>query len=73
MSNISFAPSGIETREQCPRCDEMATLEHGIAYDGDAPIGCQHYWHCPECGDSMAIVCYDCPHCVPDGLDDPDK
>ena len=64
MKPISFAPSGITTTEQCPRCDEMATLEHGLAYRGDTPIGPQHFWHCPECGDSMAIVCYDCLLCM---------
>lgn len=61
---VSFAPNGTKTVEWCPECNTPdVEVEHGTAYKGDTPLGPQHYWHCPECGDSMAIVAYDCPHC----------
>jgi len=49
------------TRETCPVCEIQAIkVEHGIDEYG---LPC-HIMHCPRCGESIAIVCYDCPHCL---------
>jgi len=70
LNGPAFAPNGIVTHETCPVCQEPdVRVEHGrqiIYHDGvryDA--GPQHLWHCPECGNSLVIVGYDCPHCAP--------
>ena len=56
-----FTPNGIVTFKKCPECREPDTkVEHGKDIH-DLPV---HYWHCRECGDSMAIVCFDCPSCA---------
>lgn len=55
-----FAPNGIVTYEDCPVCGAPdMRVEHGK--DGRGSF--QHFEHCTECGDSMPIVCYDCPAC----------
>lgn len=69
-----FTPNGQITYETCPFCQEPdVKVEHGqetLASDHDGTIkdfrdlGPQHYWHCPECGDSFVIV-LDCPLCAP--------
>lgn len=68
LNGTAFAPNGIVTYETCPVCQEPdVQVEHGrrILYRNGAryDAGPQHYWHCPECGDSMVIVGHDCPHC----------
>ena len=56
-----FVPNGIVTYEDCPVCGAPdMRVEHGKSGRGSL----QHFEHCPECGDSMVIVCYDCPHCL---------
>jgi rubrerythrin len=63
----AFAPNGIKTREPCPQCHTPdVEVEHGLAYEKNETklVEPQHYWHCPECGDSMRIVLYDCPICL---------
>lgn len=55
-----FIPNGNRTVEPCPACQNPdQEVEHGQDDKGSF----MHYAHCPECGDSMPIVCYDCPHC----------
>ena len=65
-----FAPNGTETTEDCPVCREPSiVVEHGHKFlvheNGyhEATTIPQHYSHCPECGSSIATVCYDCKHC----------
>lgn len=64
-----FSPNGIVTEETCPVCQEPGIqIEHGrevLLEDRQRrDTGrYQHYEHCPECGDSTPIVCYDCEHC----------
>ena len=56
-----FAPNGVVTHEFCCECDEPdIKVEHGKDVYG-YPI---HFEHCPKCGDSMPILCFDCPNCV---------
>lgn len=66
--------SGKVTYETCPVCDEPEVkVEHGqqtkLVLDEsghvveDVKLGPMHYSHCPNCGDSTAVVCYDCPLC----------
>ncbi len=45
----------ITTIEPCPTCRSIATCEHlsGI-----------HLWDCPNCGEIVATVGYDCPDCA---------
>lgn len=56
-----FIPNGIITHEECPVCREPnIKVEHGKDVCGYPT----HFEHCPNCGDSMSIVCFDCPNCV---------
>ena len=67
--NICFTPNGNVTYEECPVCREPdVKVEHGqytCIKPGEKPrdLGPAHYWHCPICGDDIAIVAGDCPHC----------
>jgi len=55
-----FVPNGIVTYGDCPVCRAPdMRVEHGKSGRGSL----QHFEHCTECGDSMPIVCYDCPFC----------
>lgn len=55
-----FKPNGITTLEPCPVCQEPnIKIEHGHDNEGSR----MHYEHCPNCGDSMPVVCYDCEYC----------
>ena len=48
------------TTEPCLTCQHPdATCEHGLR-DQFGPI---HIWNCPECGEELLILCYDCPEC----------
>jgi hypothetical protein len=47
--------------EDCPECGASATCEHGRDEHGRRV----HLWNCLFCGESMSIVCYDCPICEP--------
>ena len=59
MTGASMTLNGEVSYETCPECYEPdVKVEHG--YDG---VGFRHYWHCPNCGDSIAIVCHDCRLC----------
>lgn len=60
-----FCPNGVITHETCPECQGMdVKREHGTGavYDRDTgrfvkteiPV---YMSHCPECGDSLVIVC----------------
>jgi predicted RNA-binding Zn-ribbon protein involved in translation (DUF1610 family) len=53
--------NGRVTQEMCPECNYPypVRVEHGRSKSGTN----MHHWHCPECGDSMVLVCYDCPDC----------
>lgn len=53
----------MKTTEPCPVCkNPEATCEHGIK---DAETGLfVHLWNCPDCGESAALVGYDCPECT---------
>ena len=50
------------TYEFCPECNYPyhVKVEHGQNAESGSNM---HYWHCPDCGDSMVFVAYDCPHC----------
>jgi len=52
--------NGNVTFEECPECawPDPVKVEHG--HDEYGPM---HYWHCPNCGDSMVIVAWNCPMC----------
>lgn len=50
--------NGLSEPRPCPVCGTMAKVSHGI--DAAHPM---HYWECPECRDSIAIVCYHCESC----------
>ena len=60
----SIVLNGIKTRGTCPCCQtENVLFEHGYDERGkEYPL---HLERCPECGDSIVIVGYDCPHCKP--------
>jgi predicted RNA-binding Zn-ribbon protein involved in translation (DUF1610 family) len=47
------------THEPCPTCGMPATCEHGER--GGKRV---HLWRCPECGDCLSFVGYDCVDCV---------
>lgn len=62
MSIRAFSPDGAVTFESCPVCQELdVKAEHGEEVeiiDGVAhSTGIeQRLWHCPVCGDSIAMV-----------------
>lgn len=60
----SIVLNGIKTRETCPCClTEDILIEHGHEERGEEFS--LHLEHCPECGESIVIVGYDCPECHP--------
>jgi hypothetical protein len=51
----------ITTCETCPVCQtQNIRVDHG-AMDGRGNN--IHIEHCPECGQSYPMVCYECEHC----------
>ena len=49
------------TYETCPVCQEPEVkVEHVLEGWSGLPA---HLWHCPECGESLVYVAYDCPNC----------
>jgi len=54
--------SGKVTHEPCPVCGKPdMKVEHGR----DEHDSNRHIETCSECGESLPIVCYDCPDCLP--------
>lgn len=56
------------TNESCPQCQTPATCQHGRSgkmVDGAfVDTGCNiHLWKCEFCGESQALVAYDCEFC----------
>lgn len=53
------------TYEDCPECGmPEVEIEHVWAIVNDSTKELPyHIYDCPECGESMALVCYDCPVC----------
>jgi len=48
------------TQAECPVCgDPEARVRHEIDPFGHP----RHIWYCPECGQSVMDVLWDCPHC----------
>lgn len=43
------------TTEPCPTCKAPATCRH---------LSGSHVWDCPNCGEIIATVCYECPDCI---------
>lgn len=72
MSDTSvavFCPNGVVSGEVCPACGSDSTVEHGhsgILFDDEPLVSdlAQHFWHCPECGDTVVLVVHECPHCA---------
>jgi hypothetical protein len=47
----------------CGPCDEDVQIRHVI----DGFTGSRlHAWNCPDCGEHVVIVGYDCPDCPPE-------
>jgi hypothetical protein len=53
--------NGNETIEACPACDSLTITRHGANDEGNP----RHCTDCPECGESIVIVGYDCDSCNP--------
>lgn len=58
--------NGVKTKEPCPICQNPdMIIEHGRSEqpNGEPSKKFQHFELCPECGDSMPHVAYDCAGC----------
>ena len=62
-----FIPNRVITHEECTECLEPdIKVEHGKDIY-NLPM---HFEHCPECGDALLILCFDCPDCETEETND---
>ena len=65
--SIRMRLNGVTTTEPCAICGRNATCDHGENVEVGPRVAeyrLMHYWHCPECGDYMVHVGYECPCCL---------